>query len=287
VKLRSFAQVDVFGPPATESPEGFLGNPVAVVVDAEGVTDEQMARIAAWTNLSETTFILPPTDPAADYRLRIFTASQELPFAGHPTLGSARAWLDAGGASHTQGRLVQECAAGLIKLRLGADDTVELAAPPRTRTGPLDGSTLDTICRCLHLERSAIMGHQWCANGPQWTAIMLASAEEALAVRSDTNALTEAGLEVGVIGPYPVGSPFAYEVRAFCPGFNVSEDPVTGSLNAAIAQWLRTDRLVGERYVVSQGTVLGRQGRVMINDEAGQIWVGGRTVIAIKGTIAI
>ncbi|MGO0604383.1 PhzF family phenazine biosynthesis protein [Brevibacterium linens] len=294
---RRFAQVDVF------SAVPFQGNPVAVIVDADGLDESQMARIANWTNLSETTFVLPPDDPTADYRLRIFTPHRELPFAGHPTLGSAAAWLDAGGAPKHEDRIVQECGAGLIDIRRtprrggptdpSADslttataepsETLAFAAPDRLRSGPLDDAYVDQIAVALGVDRSEILGHQWADNGPGWAAVRLAGAEQVLALTPDFSAIPDAKL--GVVGAHPEGSEHEYEIRAFVPGVGVAEDPVTGSLNASVAQWLIGENLAPNSYTATQGTALGRSGVVSISAEDDEIWVGGDTSVCIRGTV--
>lgn len=284
---RRFSQVDVFGEgPAT-------GNPVAVVLDAEGLHDDDLARFARWTNLSETTFVLPPTDPAADYRLRIFTPGGELPFAGHPTLGSAHAWL-ADHPGHT-GEIVQECGIGLVTVRPTAGSgRLAFAAPPLTRSGPVDALTLDRVRSALGLRRSDVQAAQWVSNGPEWMALLLDDGEAVLNVTPDMAALG-ANDFIGLVGPWRGGGPAGvdYEVRAFVPGHGVPEDPVTGSLNAGIAVWLRESEVAPSSYVAAQGTVLGRTGRVFVDgiDEAlggdEQIWVGGRCTTVISGTVTL
>ncbi|AZZ52401.1 PhzF family phenazine biosynthesis protein [Rathayibacter festucae] len=275
---RRFAQVDVFGA------EPFLGNPVAVVVDGDGVSDASMAVFARWTNLSETTFLLPPTTPEADYRLRIFTPRRELPFAGHPTLGSAHAWLAAGGVPRDAGVLVQECAGGLVRLRV-SDGAIAFAAPPRQRTGPVDEPALARAAAALGLAREEILGHEWADNGPGWLALRLESAERVLAIRPESARL--GGLAVGVVGPHPAGAECAFEVRAFIPDAGVAEDPVTGSLNAGIAQWLIGAGLAPERYVAAQGTAMGRAGQVLVERVGDDVWIGGATATLIEGTVRL
>jgi PhzF family phenazine biosynthesis protein len=274
--VRQFSQVDVF----TTTP--LLGNPVAVVHGAQGLTDEQMQQFASWTNLSETTFLLEPSDERADYRVRIFTPGAELPFAGHPTLGTCHAWLEAGGTPAQPGLTVQECAAGLVPVRR-TPDGLAFAAPPLLRGGPVAQTLLLQIAAVLGLEREQIVDAQWADNGPGWVAVLLASAEEVMAVKpADTT------LDIGVVGPYPPGSPEAIEVRAFSPkvGPSAAEDPVTGSLNASVAQWLLATGRVTAPYVASQGTMLGRRGRVHIStDDTGAVWVGGGTVTLISGSL--
>ncbi|WP_412543506.1 PhzF family phenazine biosynthesis protein [Longispora sp. K20-0274] len=273
---RPFRQVDVF----TTTP--YRGNPVAVVLDADGLTDDQLARFAQWTNLSETTFVLPPTTPAADYRVRILTPTMELPFAGHPTLGTCHAWLEAGGVPKGD-PIVQECGAGLVRVRRTADG-LAFAAPPLLRSGPVEEPLVAHVAGLLGLDRSAVVDAEWVDNGPGWVAVLLADADAVLAVRPTT-----VDLDIGVVGPYPPGSPCAVEVRAFSPQGGVAvEDPVTGSLNASVAQWLlRTGRLAAP-YVSSQGTVLGRAGRVHVStDTDGAVWVAGGTVTCVTGDVEL
>ncbi len=273
---RRFAQVNVF------SAEPLLGNPVAVVLDAEGLSDDDMARFARWTNLSETTFVLPSTD--ANYRLRIFTPGGELPFAGHPTLGSAHAWLEEGG-SPAGDHIVQECAAGLVELRR-IGDALSFAAPPTVRTGPLDDAVLAEITTALGVGRDRVVDHQWVDNGPGWAAVVLPSADEVLALEPDFTSAP--GLDVGVVGPYPPGADPAFEVRAFAPGVGVGEDPVTGSLNASLAQWMIRSGRAPATYRAAQGKRLGRAGIVEVDsDPDGTVWVGGTTTTTIRGTVTL
>jgi PhzF family phenazine biosynthesis protein len=283
--MRRFSQVDVF------SAEPLLGNPVAVVHDADGITDEEMARFARWTNLSETTFLLSPTQPGADYRLRIWTPAGELPFAGHPTIGSAHAWLEAGGTPATGGEVVQECAAGLVRLRRAG--RLAFAAPPLVRSGPVDATDRAAIARALRICEDEIVDAGWVDNGPGWVAVLLTDAEAVLALKPDFAAFGD--LEIGVVGPYRkigvvgslgAGADAEIEVRAFVPTMGIGEDPVTGSLNAGIAQWLAGDRLPAS-YVSSQGTVLGRRGRVHIETEGETIWVGGDALTTVSGEVAL
>ena len=272
-----FSQIDVF------SAEPLRGNPVAVVHDADDVTEAEMAAFARWTNLSETTFLLTPTQPGADYRLRIWTPGGELPFAGHPTLGSAHAWLEAGGVPAADGEVVQECAAGLVRIRRG--ERLAFAAPPLVRSGPVDDADVATICRALRIERDDIIDCAWVDNGPGWIAVLLRDAAAVLAVRPDPAAFD--GLEIGVVGRYAEGESDAdIEVRAFVPELGIGEDPVTGSFNAGVAQWLAGDRLPTS-YVSSQGTVLGRRGRVYVETEGDTIWIGGDTATTIRGEVRI
>jgi PhzF family phenazine biosynthesis protein len=278
-----FSQVDVFGSRA------WRGNPVAVVHDATGVPDQEMAAFARWTNLSETTFLLPPTDERADYRLRIFTPGSELPFAGHPTLGSAAAWLAAGGTPARAGSVVQECGAGLVELRL--DPRPAFAAPPLTRSGPVDGEDLAAIGRALRVDPATFLAAQWVDNGPGWVGVRLASADEVLALAPDWSLFGD--LKIGVVGPHDGGGGSTggtnddadVEVRAFCPQYGIPEDPVTGSLNAGLGQWLTDDGTLPDSYVAAQGTALGRAGRVHVDREGDAVWVGGECSVAIRGEV--
>jgi len=271
--MRTFRQVDVF----TTTP--YRGNPLAVVFDADGLSDGEMQRFARWTNLSETTFVLPPTEPSADYRVRIFTPAAELPFAGHPTLGTCHGWLE-----HTEASgetVVQQCGAGLVPIRR-TDAGLAFSAPPLVRSGPVDDDLVDHIAEVLRIERAEIVDAQWADNGPGWVAVLLTDADAVLRLRPGS-----VDLDVGVVGPYPAGSPTAFEVRAFFPKDGATgEDPVTGSLNASLAQWLiGTDRATAP-YVASQGTVLGREGRVHLSTDAGgAIWVGGGTITCVTGQV--
>jgi len=272
-----FSQVNVF----SQDPLG--GNPLAVVHGAEKLDEAQMGALARWTNLSETTFLLPPTDPGADYRVRIFTPARELPFAGHPTLGSCHAWLSAGGKPKDAGIVVQECGAGLVRVRQD-DARLEFAAPPLMRTGPLETEIREKIAQALSLDASDIVQHQWADNGPGWCAVMLRSARQVLALKPDWVALDP--LKLGVIGPHDPGHDAAFEVRAFIGGAGY-EDPVTGSLNASLAQWLIGAGLAPPAYVAAQGTALERAGRVHLRRIEGDIWVGGHSVEVIRGEIAL
>jgi PhzF family phenazine biosynthesis protein len=285
--VRRYRQVDVF----TTVP--YLGNPVAVVLDGEDLTQEEMERFTRWTNLSEATFVLPPTHPDADYRVRIFTSaattaarsgfSAELPFAGHPTLGTCHAWLEATGASKTQDTVVQECAAGLVRVRRTAE-RLAFAVPPLVRSGPLDEPLTAHIASVLQIGRSEIIDAAWVDNGPGWAAILLESADAVLALEPGF-----VDLDLGVVGPYPADSDVAFEVRAFFPkGAATAEDPVTGSLNASLAEWLLDGGRAQPPYVSSQGTALGREGRIHISrDHDGTIWVGGGTVTCISGDVQL
>ncbi len=283
------SQVDVF------STEPLLGNPVAVVHDADDLTTEQMAAFARWTNLSETTFLLRPTDPRADYRLRIFTPGEELPFAGHPTLGSAHAWVEAGGRPRggaSDESVVQECGAGLVTVRRDGE-RLAFAAPPLVRSGPVDETDLARVRRALGLAPEEVLASAWVDNGPGWVAVLLRDADAVLGLRPDWSAFED--LEIGVVGAHAPGTELALEVRAFCPGIGVPEDPVTGSLNAGLAQWLLGERVLGDAlaasYVAAQGTAIGRRGRVHVDlvgeGTDAQVWVGGATRTTITGELSL
>lgn len=272
----AFFQVDVF---ATQP---LKGNPLAVVVGADDLTDEQMADFANWTNLSETTFLLRPTVAGADYRVRIFTPQRELPFAGHPTLGSCHVWLASGGIPSGEA-VVQECGLGLVRIRRDAD-MLSFAAPALLRTGPLEPEVFAQAVRGIGLSPDAVVASQWVDNGPGWLGLLLQSREAVLGVRPNYGVL--GGLRVGLVGPWnPVtdGSEAQFEVRAFT--FGGYEDPVTGSLNASLAQWLIKDGAAPTAYIASQGTVLGRAGRVHVRHEGGETWVGGMVITCISGNV--
>jgi PhzF family phenazine biosynthesis protein len=271
----SFDQVDVF------TDELLLGNPVAVVHDADALTGDQMAAFARWTNLSETTFLLAPSEQSADYRVRIFTPARELPFAGHPTLGSARAWLDRGGVARQSGTIVQQCEAGLVRVRQDGS-RLAFAAPPLVHDGPVAADDLVQVARALRIAVADIVEARWVDNGPGWLAVQLGDARSVLDLEPD--AASMGGFKIGVVGPYPAGSVADFEVRAFTAE---REDPVTGSLNAGIAQWLIGAGMAPRTYVASQGTRLRRRGRVYLDKIADDIWVGGDTVIGISGTVQL
>ncbi len=276
MQRRRFSQIDVF------TDDALFGNPVAVVHDAEGLDDETMHRFARWTNLSETTFLLAPTEPSADYRVRIFTPTAELPFAGHPTLGTCRAWLDAGGRPASTTTVIQQCAAGLIPIRR-TDERLAFRAPPLIRSGPLDDQLLADVIAELRIDRDDVVDAAWADNGPGWVAVLLRDAATVLAVRPGV-----VSHDVGVVGLHPPGGPVDVELRAFFPvrGATV-EDPVTGSLNASVAQWLLAAGVLRAPYVAAQGTVLGRAGRVAVTRDDDGIWVGGATVAVIAGDVLI
>ncbi len=276
-RQRPFRQVDVF------TTEPYRGNPVAVVLDGDGLRAEAMQRFAHWTNLSETTFVLSPTDAQADYCVRIFTPTVELPFAGHPTLGTCHAWLEAGGTPRADSEIVQECAAGLVRVHHTADG-LSFAAPPLVRSGPADEELVRRIADALGIPRGAIDAAEWVDNGPGWVAVLLSSADAVLALRP---AFIE--LDLGVVGPHSDGAAEALEVRAFFPkDGTLVEDPVTGSLNASVAQWLLRTAKIDAPYVARQGTALGRAGRVHVTqDPDGTVWVGGGTITCVAGTVAL
>jgi PhzF family phenazine biosynthesis protein len=274
---RTFREVDVL----TTTP--YAGNPVAVVLDGEGLSTEEMQRFAHWENLSETTCVLSPSSPEADYQARIFTPTTELPFAGHPTLGTCHAWLAAGGRPQAAGAIVQECGAGLIQVRR-TENGLAFAAPPLIRSGPVEEELVGQIASRLGIDRAEIVDAEWADNGPGWVAVLLDSADAVLALRPGP-----VDLDIGVVGAYPPGSPQAFEVRAFFPKDGATvEDPVTGSLNASLAGWLLRTGRATTPYVASQGTALGRSGRVHVSrDSDGTIWVGGGTVTCVAGEVEL
>jgi PhzF family phenazine biosynthesis protein len=302
--MRAFQQVDVF----TAQP--YLGNALAVVMDASGLSDAQMQRFACWTNLSETTFLLPPTDPAADYRVRIFTPGGELPFAGHPTLGSCHAWLEAGGQPRGQD-VVQQCAIGLVRIRREGSQ-LAFAAPPCKRSD-IAPDLLEGIEQALGLQAQQVLAAQKLDNGPQWHGLLLDDPQTVLALQPDHARLRELGTKVGVAARYghiadtglliarsnrearASRSPAAaepgaadLEVRAFAAPIGVNEDPVTGSLNASLAQWLMAEGHMPTRYQAAQGACLGRAGQVHLQrDASGQVWVGGQSVVCISGQVRL
>jgi PhzF family phenazine biosynthesis protein len=274
---RRFHQVDVF------SEQPLQGNPLAVIHAAEGLTDPQMAALARWTNLSETSFLLPPTEPAADYRVRIWTPGGELPFAGHPTLGSCWAWLAAGGVPKNADRVVQQCGVGLVTVRRDGA-RLAFAAPALRRSGPLDEALLARIAAGLGLAPGEILRHAWIDNGPGWCGVLLGSGERVRALQPDWSALGE--IKLGIVGPQAAGADTAIELRALIGGGNY-EDPVTGSLNASVAQWLIGDGVLPERYVAAQGHALQRAGRVHVAREDGVIWVGGAVLPVVEGVVTL
>lgn len=278
---RRFRQVDVFG-------EGSCtGNPVAVVLDADGLDDETLRSFSVWSNLSECTFVLPPTNPGADYRVRIFSLNTELPFAGHPTLGTARAWLDAGGTPRIPGVVVQECGAGLVPVRIEAD-RLAFAAPSRLRSGPVDPDTVATLVDLLGIEPEQVLDAEWLDNGPGWVGLLLDNASTVLDLRPDASA-HPGRWDIGVIGAHGSGSEAAFELRAFFTDGEkpLREDPVTGSLNAAAAEWLIQTGRAQAPYVAAQGTAMGRQGRIHITSEDDRLWVGGRAEVILSGSAGL
>lgn len=275
-----FKQLDVF------SRVPLKGNPLAVVFGADSLSDQQMADFANWTNLSETTFLLAPRDPRADYRVRIFTTLKELPFAGHPTLGSCHAWLQAGGIPKGE-EIIQECEIGLVRIRRQGDE-LAFIAPPLMRSGPVEAAVIERVRLALGLAPDAIVRSQWVDNGAGWLAVMLAERNQVLDLQPDYAQLL--GLAVGVIAPCdPTRDEVdtQFEVRAFIAGDGAQEDPATGSLNAGLAQWLLGEGLAPERYVVSQGTAIGRAGRIHVERQGDEIWVGGAVAVCIDGRVQL
>jgi PhzF family phenazine biosynthesis protein len=278
MRLRPFREVDVF------TSEPYLGNPLAVVHDAGDLDGERMQQFARWTNLSETTFLRPPTDAQADYSVRIYTPGGELPFAGHPTLGSCHAWLEAGGVARDHRVVVQECGVGLVRIRRDAD-RLAFAAPPMRRRD-VEPALLHTVMNALGVDAQDLRAAQWLDNGPQWLALLLTDADSVLALAPDHAALK--GLaKVGVVGAHAPGGECAFEVRAFAAPIGIAEDPVTGSLNASLAQWLIDIGMAPERYVAAQGTQLGRAGRVHVQRLDGELWVGGGSVTCVEGQVSL
>ena len=274
---RRFSQVDVFGSGPCS------GNPVAVVLDAEGVGDEELQRFARWTNLAETTFVLPPTRPEADYRVRIFTPVLELPFAGHPTLGTCHAWLQGGGEPRDSGEIFQECDAGLVRIR--RDDVgLAFAAPPLVRSGPASEEDAAKVAAALGVDPGEMLAVEWVDNGPGWICALFESAERVLELRPGA-----LDFDLGAVGFHPPGSEAAIELRAWAPVNGLAaEDPVTGSLNASVAQWLLGNGRLTAPYVATQGTAIERSGRIEISrDGDGTIWVGGRAETVIDGSVEL
>jgi PhzF family phenazine biosynthesis protein len=276
--IRPFQLVDVFG----IGP--FTGNPVAVIDDAQDLTTDEMQQITRWLNLSETTFLLPPTDSAADYRVRIFTLAHELPFAGHPTLGTCHSWLETGGQPQRGDVIVQECAAGLVEIRRSNSD-LAFKAPLLIRSGPPSEAELALAAEVLRIDAASIVDAHWADNGPGWLVIMLASAAEVLAVEPLRHFPKR--IDIGLVGPCPAGSEEEFELRAIFSGprGELIEDPVTGSLNAAVGQWFFASGKAHGRYTARQGTVLGRSGRIGVSEDAsGQVWVAGRAETLFRGS---
>ncbi|MGX1687893.1 PhzF family phenazine biosynthesis protein [Microbacterium sp. NPDC055442] len=278
---RRFSQVDVFGEyPCT-------GNPVAVVLDAEGLDEEAMRRFSVWSNLSECTFVLPPTDTVADYRVRIFSLNTELPFAGHPTLGTARAWLTAGGVPKQRDVVMQECGAGLVPVRIQGN-RLAFSAPHRQRSGPVDPGLLTTLVEILGVEREQVVDAEWLDNGPGWVGVLLDHANTVLALRPDATA-HPGRWDIGIIGAHDAGSDSAFELRAFFTEGDgaLREDPVTGSLNAAAAEWLIATGRADAPYLAAQGTAMGRRGRIHISADGGKLWVGGQAEVILSGSATL
>lgn len=275
--LRAFEQVDVFGSGPCS------GNPVAVVLDGEGLSGEEMRRFARWTNLSETTFVLPPSSPAADYRVRIFTPELEAPFAGHPTLGTCHAWLEAGGEARDPEVVVQECGVGLVRIRR-EQDRLAFGAPPLRRSGPASEEDAARVAAALGAEPDELLAVEWVDNGFSWIAALFESAERVLELQPG-----QLDFDLGAVGFHPPGSEAAIEVRAFFPIAGVAaEDPVTGSLNAGVAQWLLGSGRLVAPYVAAQGGAIGRAGRVHVDrDDEGTIWVGGRCETVLSGAASL
>ena len=281
MKSRRFIQCDVFSPIPTQ------GNALAVVVDGQGISEERMQRFAAWTNLAETTFLMPPDDPTADYRVRIFTPTREMPFAGHPTLGSCAAWLRTGGIPHKPEVVRQECGVGTVEIDISQKGMLAFKAPP-TAIQPMRIDHLEAIVETLEIPRDAILHTAQPDNGPVWQVLQLNSAETVLAVNS-SRVRWPTFKAIGLIGSHPPGAECDYEVRMLAPSSGMSEDPITGSLSAAIAHWMRAEcRLLGP-IMVAQGTVIGRRGRVSIRPSKGEsgIQVSGQTHILIEGTVTL
>ncbi|MEH6353404.1 PhzF family phenazine biosynthesis protein [Pseudomonas sp. 3JA] len=275
-----YKQLDVF------SDVPFKGNPLAVVLGADGLSDSRMAAFANWTNLSETTFVLAPQHPEADYRVRIFTTSTELPFAGHPTLGSCHAWLEAGGVPKGQ-EIVQECGVGLVRIRR-SDHGLAFLAPPLLKSGPLEADLLERVRKGLGLAAEAIVEAQWVDNGAGWLALMLKDRQQVLTLDPDYPQLLD--LAVGVIAPWDRavdGDEAHFEVRGFIAGDGMPEDPATGSLNAGLAQWMLAKGLAPTSYVVSQGLTMGRAGRIHVEQLGDDVWIGGAVVTCINGSLTV
>jgi len=261
-----------------------MGNALAVVHGADNLSDKQMTKFANWTNLSETTFLLNPINDSADYKVRIFTPNNELPFAGHPTLGSCFAWLSNGGIAKSKDVIIQECAIGLIKIRKDGS-RLSFEAPELIKSGSLDDLTLKKVAMSLRIGVSDIINHQWVDNGPGWCAVMLKNAQQVLALDPDPQLLKD--FKIGVIGSYPDGSETDFEVRAFAMPYGIYEDPVTGSLNAGIAKWFFNTNSVKDEYTVSQGKALGRDGKIFIQKIDNTIWVGGEIISCINGELTL
>ena len=274
---RRYFEVDVFGR------HRLTGNPLGVVLDAGGLSGEAMQRFASWTNFSETTFLVPPEDEEADYGVRIFTTTTELPFAGHPTLGSARAWLASGAKPRTEGQLIQECGVGTVTLQIDADGTLRFAAPALRRFEPLAPSLRKAVEQSLGLQPSEVVDASWVDNGPGWLGVLLRSADR---VRSVVPG--EVRHPVGIVGPCERGADAEYEVRAFFPeGDRVLEDPVTGSLHASLARWHLESGRASAPFHAIQGSQVGSDGVVFISEHHGQLFVGGTTRVVVDGWVEL
>ena len=280
MRPRRFVQVDVF------SPERARGNALAVVVDAEGLSDVQMQRFAAWTHLAETTFLLPATEPEADYRVRIFTPAREMPFAGHPTLGSCAAWLHSGGVPRRAGRVRQQCAIGLVDVDTTSPARPAFRAPPTT-VAPLPADRLDAIVEALAIPHTAIVRSALLVNGPSWQVLELADADAVLAV--DASRVRWPTFQpIGLVAPHPRGAECALEVRMLAPSSGLAEDPITGSLNAALASWMQSEGRLTASLVVAQGTAIGCVGRVYVRpDGSDVVWIGGDVHLLVDGTLRL
>lgn len=280
MKTRRFIQCDVF------SPKPLQGNGLAVVVDADGMSDEQMQRFAAWTNLAETTFLLPPIDPSADYRVRIFTPAREMLFAGHPTLGSCASWLHSGGLPRTPGIVRQECGVGIVEIDISQAPMMSFAAP-LTTIKDMDSTHRLEIMDALAIPPSAVVNTAELCNGPTWQFFELESAADVLAADS-SKVKWPTFKAIGLFAPQLPGHECDYEVRMLAPSSGMSEDPITGSLNAAIAKWMQAAGRLNKPYLVAQGTNIGRMGRVAVKaDSTGVVWVGGEVQILIEGHVTI
>ncbi|MGO4703239.1 PhzF family phenazine biosynthesis protein [Dyella sp. 2RAB6] len=276
MRAKRFTLVDVF------STEAFRGNPVAVVHDAGGMSDQDMLGLARWTNLSETCFLLPADDPAADYRLRIFSTLREMPFAGHPTLGACHAWLAAGGAPRGE-VVVQSCSVGLVQVRAG-QSRLAFRAPPLLRAGPVEEPLLASILTAFGLHRDEVRHARWVDNGAGWLALMLDDRARLLGLAPDLSGLH--GVPIGLCAPWP-GGDASFEVRAFIGGDAVPEDPATGSLNAGLARWLLAEGMAPPSFVIAQGTAIGRAGRIHVHSDGTEVWIGGACVTRVEGQLLL
>jgi len=280
MKTRRFIQCDVFSPLPTQ------GNGLAVVLDAQDLSDEQLQRFAAWTNLAETTFLLPPTTPDADYKVRILTPSREMLFAGHPTLGSCAAWLHTGGVPKQAGVVRQECGVGIVDIDI-SQDIPAFVAPPTT-IEPISAEQLRRVVETLDIPIGAILHTAQLDNGPVWHVFQLADADDVLAVDSSRVRWPEFK-SIGLIGAHPQGAECDYEVRMLAPSSGMSEDPVTGSLNAALAHWMKANGRLSRPITIAQGTTINRHGRVFVrpDDDGERILIGGETHILIEGSVTL